>query len=124
MPAAPRVLAVDDDPVILEMLTAFLTPQGYQVLTAQNAGDAFMLVDVSPPDVVLLDIEMPGVDGVTTLRRLRAVHPELPIIMLTGSVDIGVGRETLQRGAFDYVGKPVDFDRLVRVIEAALAHRG
>lgn len=123
MPGAARVLAVDDDPIILEMLTEFLTSQGYEVLTAQNAGDAFMLLEVSPPDVVLLDIGMPGVDGMTALRRLRVVRPDLPIIMLTGSIDVDLGRDTLKRGAFDYVAKPVDFDRLSHVIEAALAHR-
>lgn len=59
MRRAARVLAVDDDPQILEMLTDFLTVHGYEVVTAENAGDAFMLLAVAPPDVVLLDIGMP-----------------------------------------------------------------
>ena len=123
MSRVTRVLAVDDDPMILEVLSGFLALQGYEVVTAQNAGDAFMLLEVSPPDVVLLDITMPGVDGVSALRRFRAIHPALPIIMLTASVDADVGRDALKRGAFDYVAKPVDFPHLLRVIAAALDHR-
>jgi CheY-like chemotaxis protein len=97
------VLAVDDDPMILELLTAVLTPRGYQVVTAQNGGEALMLLEASPVDVVLLDVAMPGVDGMSALRRIREVHPALPVIMLTGNVDAAVGRDSLQRGAFDYV---------------------
>jgi two-component system, NtrC family, response regulator AtoC len=117
-----RILAVDDDPLFLAMLTEVLGVLGYAVVTAQNAGDAFMLVAVAPPDVVLLDVGMPGIDGVTALRRIRARHPELPVIMCTANVD--VARDTLERAAFDYVAKPINFDRLAGVIEAALAHRG
>ena len=124
MPGAARVLAVDDDPHVLEMVSEFLTLQGYEVVTAQNAGDAFMLLEAAPPDVVLLDVVMPGVDGMTALRRIRQVHPELPVIMLTGSIDIELARNTLKRSAFDYVAKPFDMDHLVRVVEAAVAHRG
>jgi DNA-binding NtrC family response regulator len=117
-----RVLAVDDDPLVLEMLAGFLTSQGYEAVTAHTAGDAFRLIRVTPPHVILLDLAMPGVDGMTALRRICADHPEVPIIMLTGSIDLALAQETLKEGAFDYVAKPVDFDRLAQVIEAAVAH--
>lgn len=124
MSPVARVLAVDDDPMILELLGAVLTPRGYEIVTAQNGGDALALLESSPVDVVLLDVGMPGVDGMSTLRRIREVHPALPVIMLTGNVDPAVGRDSLQRGAFDYVTKPMDFDHLVRVLEAAVIQRG
>ena len=124
MPPIARVLAVDDDPMILELLTAVLTPRGYEVVTAQNGGDALLLLEASAVDVVLLDVGMPGVDGMSALRRIREVHPALPVIMLTGNVDAAVGRASLQGGAFDYVTKPVDFDHLVRVLEAAVVQQG
>ena len=124
MPRVARVLAVDDDPMILELLTEVLTPKGYEVVTAQNGGEALMLLEASAVDVVLLDVRMPGVDGMSALRRIRALQPALPVIMLTGNVDAAVGRATLQHGAFDYVTKPVDFDHLVRVLEAAVVQRG
>lgn len=119
---AHRILAVDDNAQFLEMLTEFLTVLGYEVITAPDAGNAFMVVAVAPPDVVLLDIGMPGVDGVTALRRIHARHPELPIIVCSANVDIA--RDALKSAAFDYVAKPVDFDHLAHVVEAAVAHRG
>lgn len=122
MPRA-RILAVDDDPQVLDTLTEFLTLHGYEVTTAQNGGDALMLLAVAPADVVLLDIAMPQVDGVTALRRIRIDHPELPVVMLTASPDLDMARRTLKQGAFDYVTKPIDFTHLARVIEAAVAHR-
>jgi two-component system response regulator AtoC len=118
---ARRILAVDDNAQFLEMMTHFLAAQGYEVMTAPDAGNAFMLVAVAPPDVVLLDVAMPEVDGVTALRRIRARHPEIPIIICSANVD--AARDTLKSAAFDYVSKPVDFDHLARVVEAAATHR-
>ena len=123
MPLSARLLAVDDEKEILDALTEFFTLRGYEVVTAQNAGDAFMLLAVAPPDVVLLDIGMPKIDGMTALRRIRASHPTLPVIMLTANVDLALARDTLKRGAFDYVAKPFDFEHLAHVVEAAVAHR-
>src|SRR5687768_7216369 len=124
MPRAARVLAVDDNPRILDILTEFLEARGYEVATAQNGGDAMMTLATSTFDVVLLDVRMPRVDGIAALRHIRTLHPELPVIMLTGNADIELARSMLKRGAFDYVAKPVDFDHLLRVIEAAAASRG
>jgi DNA-binding NtrC family response regulator len=123
MPGA-RVLAVDDEPEILETLTEFLELRGYEVVTAQSAGDALMILAATPPDVVLLDIGMPRVDGITVLRQIRASHPELAVIMLTANSDLALARDTLRHGAFDYVAKPFDFGHLAQVVEAAVAHRG
>lgn len=119
-----RVLAVDDEPEILATLTEFLQLRGYEVVTAQNAGDALMILAVTPPDVVLLDIGMPRVDGMTVLRQIRASYPELAVIMVTGNADLVLARDTLKHGAFDYVAKPFDFGHLAQVVEAAVAHRG
>jgi DNA-binding NtrC family response regulator len=123
MHRAARVLCVDDEKEILDALTEFLTLHGYEVVTAQNIGDAFMLLAVAPPDVVLLDIGMPRIDGMTALRRIRDSHRQLPVIMLTTNADLALARDTLRRGAFDYVAKPFDFDHLRQVIEAAVVGR-
>ena len=82
-----------------------------------------MLLSVASPDVVLLDIAMPRVDGVTVLRRIRMDHREIPVVMLTGNTDVSLARDTLKHGAFDYVTKPMDFSTLVTVIEAAVVRR-
>jgi DNA-binding response OmpR family regulator len=118
------VLAVDDDRMILELLTEFLVSEGHAVVTAQSASAALLLVARASPDVVLLDIKMAGVDGMTALRRIRSRHPTVPVIMLTANDDVDLARDTLKFGAFDYVAKPFDFGHLARVIEAAVAHRG
>ena len=124
MPGRPRVLAVDDDPQVLEMLAEFLTIQDYEAVTAQSAGDAFLCLEATPPDVVLLDFAMPDVDGVTALLHIRASYPELPVIMLTANIDLALARHTLKLGAFHYVAKPFDFGHLADAIRAALASRG
>lgn len=119
-----RVLVVDDEPMILEILTEFLASQGYEVVGTRGAADAFTMMEVSPPDVLLLDISMPLVDGVTVLRRVRALYPELRVVMVTANADEEVARDTLRRGAFDYVVKPFDFAHLARVVEAAVGQGG
>lgn len=119
-----RVLVVDDERMILEILTEFLASQGYEVVGTRGAADAFTMMEVSPPDVLLLDISMPLVDGVTVLRRVRALYPELRVVMVTANADEEVARDTLRRGAFDYVVKPFDFAHLARVVEAAVGQGG
>jgi DNA-binding response OmpR family regulator len=119
-----RVLVVDDEPIIVEMLTEVLAAQGYEVVGTQSAADAFTMMEVSPPDVLLLDISMPLVDGMTVLRRVRALYPAMAVIMVTANVDEEVAKDTLRRGAFDYVVKPFDFTHLVRVVEAAVGQGG
>jgi two-component system, NtrC family, response regulator AtoC len=124
MPRRARILTVDDEPEILSALTEFLTLQDYDAVAAQTAHETFTAVAVAPPDVVLLDINMPIVDGVRILRHLRMMYPQLPVVMVTGNADIEVAGDTLKLGAFDYVTEPFDFLYLARVIEAAVAHRG
>jgi len=121
MPLA-RVLAVDDEPEVLAMLTEILTIAGYEVLTAAAAADALTLVQAAAPDAILLDIGMPGMDGLTALQQLRALKPNVPVIMLTGNTDEQVGRTTLRWGAFDYIAKPFESEHLVGVVAAAIVH--
>lgn len=119
-----RVLVVDDEPLIVEILTDFLSAQGYEVVGAHGAADAFTMMEVSPPDVLLLDITLPLVDGMTVLRRVRALYPDLRVVMVTANADEEVARNALRRGAFDYVVKPFDFDYLARVVGAAVGQGG
>jgi DNA-binding response OmpR family regulator len=121
MPLA-RILVVDDEPQFLEMLTEVLTLAGYEVLTASAAADALILVQEVALDVIVLDIGMPEMDGVTALQRLKALKPNVPIIMLTANTDEQVGRTTLRWGAFDYIAKPFDSAHLVGVVAAAVVH--
>ena len=124
MPRVARALVIDDEPEFLEMLTELLTQAGYEVAAAAAAEDALTLVDEAAPDVILLDIAMPGMDGLTALQHLRALKPNVPVIMLTGNTDEQVGRTTLRCGAFDYIAKPFEATHLLGVVETAVQHRG
>jgi DNA-binding response OmpR family regulator len=123
MSEASRILVVDDEPAVAEVLLDFLAEAGYTVDVALTGRDALTLIERTPPDVVLLDIRMPDMDGVEVLRRIRAAHPALPVIMITASDDIGVARATLKMGALDYVSKPFDYGYLAQAVATACVYR-
>jgi CheY-like chemotaxis protein len=122
--ARGRVLIVDDEPVLADILSEHLMDRGYETEAAVGGEDALDIVAQRPPDVVLLDIAMPGIDGVTVLTRIQELAPSVPVIMVTGNGDEAIARETLRLGAFDYITKPVGFDRLDEVLSTAIALRG
>jgi len=120
-PGLGRILIVDDEQSVRDVLGEYFVEQGYSVETAGDGEEALALVQASAPDLVLLDVRMPGIDGVETLRRLRAIAKDLAVIMVTANEDIGLARDTLRLGALDYVAKPFDFAYLERAIMAGLA---
>ena len=85
-----------------------------------TATEAYRFAEAERPDAILLDIALPDAGGTHTLDRLRTLRPDVPIIMVTANADEDLARETLTRGAFDYVMKPLDMGRLGQVLEAAL----
>jgi DNA-binding NtrC family response regulator len=113
-----RILVVDDEPGLLDVLQEHLVNCRYHVETALNGEAALAAIARAHPDVVLLDLHMPGMDGLEVLRRIRTLAR---VIMVTANTDVPAARETPKSGTFDYVTKPIDFDHLDRVIEAALA---
>jgi CheY-like chemotaxis protein len=115
-----RVLVVDDDAELREILVEMLQLRGHTVVAVASAADAARAVAVHRPDVMLLDIYMPGLSGVDALPVLRAIAPDMRIIMVSGSSDEQAARRTLTYGAFDYIVKPVDLRRLTQVVETAL----
>jgi CheY-like chemotaxis protein len=118
-----RVLIVDDDREVAATLRDALTDAGYAVKVAVSGPEAVGLVTVFQPDVVLLDVTMPGMSGIEVLEHLRQGHPHVPVVMVTGNRDEDAARRTLVRGAFDYVPKPVELDVLERIVGAAVASR-
>ncbi len=116
----PRtILLVDDDALMRRSLAFHLEQAGYQVHTAANAEDGLSFVQHSPPDLVLLDIALPGMDGLDALRELKARH-DLPVIFITGrrrEFDEVVG---LELGADDYITKPFDVDVVLARVKAVL----
>ncbi|OLB04994.1 MAG: hypothetical protein AUH14_09785 [Candidatus Rokubacteria bacterium 13_2_20CM_69_15_1] len=116
-----RILIVDDDTSIVGLLQQFFESTGYHVEFALHGGDALTLIQHDPPDVVLLDIAMPGLDGVQVLQRILALEAAPPVIIVTGHEEGALSVQTRAMGAFDYITKPFDLSRLSRAVDAALA---
>ena len=116
-----RVLIIDDEADIAAMLVDSIEFLGYRARAAHNGLDGARLVEEFRPHVVLLDFLMPHMDGRHVLHYLKAMHPELPVVIISGTQDESVAREVLNDGAWDYVPKPVDLGYLARVIAAATA---
>ena len=107
------ILVVDDDPSVGEVINAFFSKlKGYTVYTTQDPEEVVDLVQKHDPQVVLLDIMMPGVHGVEVLRRIKQVSPDVKVIMITAMDDEAIAREAIEAGAVDYVTKPLDLDYL------------
>ncbi len=118
-----RVLVVDDDPSLTSVLKRGLAYEGFSVDTAASGEDALALARERLPDLVILDIMMPGLDGLEVLRRLRAADPRLPILMLTAKDAPADQVQGLTEGADDYVVKPFTFEVLVARIRALLRRK-
>ena len=114
-----RLLIVDDDPEVLTALATHFSPR-YEVMTAQHGPDALMIASYLRPDAVLVDVFMPGWDGVQVLRALRAMDGSVPVVMLTNANE-RLARDTVLMGAFDHVPKPFDIASLGGVVAAAVA---
>ena len=115
-----RILVVDDDESVVHLMQEYFVRAGYRVDFAQHGGDALTLVQHDPPDVVLLDITMPGMNGVEVLQRIVALHAALPVIIVTARSDQALAQQTRALGAFELVTKPFEFSHLAHVVTAAL----
>lgn len=114
------ILVIDDDSEIRYSLDRVLASRGYIVTTAASGEEGFEAVKASPPDVVFLDIRMGGMSGIETLQHLRGVAPKLPIILMTAYGTAQTAIEAMKFGAFDYVMKPFDPDRVLSLAEGAV----
>lgn len=118
-----RVLLVDDEVEFIEGLSQRLEVRGLKVTTATGGEEAVRIADRQEFDAIILDLAMPGMDGLETLRRIRANHPDAEIIMLTGHGSIKSGIQAIKLGAEDFLNKPVDIKLLLRKISEAKAKR-
>jgi len=119
----PRILVVDDEEGITEMLSDYLKVEQYDVATAQRGSEAIDRLTEIAPDAILLDVRMPGMDGIETLRRLRARDAQVPVLMITGNDDLTIAQQALSLGAFDHILKPIDLDYLGRAVAKMLGAR-
>jgi DNA-binding response OmpR family regulator len=116
-----KILVVDDELNVAQMLAEYLTEQGYQVATAHGGIEALTKIDLEKPQVILLDIRMPEMDGVEVLRRIRSFDTQVGILMISANDDVELAKQTIAMGAFDYTLKPVDFAYLSRAVDTMMA---
>lgn len=104
----PRILAIDDEPFIRMTFSAFLEDAGFRVLEAKDGREGISLFDQEKPDLVLCDLRMPEVDGLEVLNHIKKSHPEIPVVVVSGTGIIADAIEALRVGAWDYLIKPMD----------------
>ena len=117
------ILVVDDEKDIREALGGVLSDEGYEVVHAKSGEDAMAALGASQVDIVLLDIWMPGIDGVETLTRIKSDHPHIPVIMISGHGNIETAVKTTKLGAYDFIEKPLSLEKVVLAVEHALEQK-
>ncbi len=118
----PKILIIEDESAILRVLKKIISEESkdYEVDEAVNGLEGFEKIEKSDYDLVLCDIKMPKMDGVEVLERTQKIKPEIPFIMISGHGDLDTAVQTMRMGAFDYISKPPDLNRLLNAIRNAL----
>ncbi len=119
----PSILIVDDEPSILKSLSGLLADEGFEIETASNGYEALKIIDAESPDLVLLDIWMPGIDGIETLKEIKKNNPFIQVIIISGHGTIETAIKATKLGAFDLIEKPLSIDKVIVAINNALNFR-
>jgi UDP-3-O-acyl N-acetylglucosamine deacetylase len=118
-----KVLIVDDEEGVVQSVAGVLEDEGFQVATAKSGEEAIRAFQQEEPDVTLLDIWMPGMDGIEILKRLKWIAPDCQVIMISGHATISTAMTSVKLGAFDFIEKPLSLDVLLLTIRRALDHQ-
>ncbi len=121
--AAAKILVVDDDCTIRRNLVRFLQSEGYEALEAANGDEALTSFRAADPDAVLLDLKMPGRDGLEVLGELGPALADLPVIVVTAFGGSAAAIEAMRRGAYDYLSKPFDLDEVLLTLKRTATAR-
>lgn len=112
MSSKGRILIIDDEEDITEFLSTFFELKGYYPEVAHSGQEGLDKLKTFNPHIILLDVRMPKMDGIETLREIRKVDPDVGVIMVTAVQEVSIGREALKLGAADFVTKPIDLEYL------------
>ncbi len=118
-----EILLVDDEKAFVEVMTERLKRRGFHVRAAFGGEEALRKLEEKDSDVVILDVRMPEMDGLETLRAIKKVRPETEVILLTGHASVEAALDGMKHGANDYLIKPADFDQLLEKIRNACANK-
>jgi DNA-binding NtrC family response regulator len=124
MSSKVKILIVDDESVVRQAFVRILSGDRCIVEAVDNGADALQKMRQQPFDVVLLDLKMPGMDGMTVLRTIKENWPESEVIIVTGYAAVQTAKESVALGAFDYMAKPVGPDEVINATNEALLHKG
>jgi UDP-3-O-[3-hydroxymyristoyl] N-acetylglucosamine deacetylase len=116
-----KILVVDDELSIRRTLEGIFRDEGYSTLLAEDGETALRVISQTKPDLVVLDIWMPGMDGIETLRRIKQLYPDLPVVMVSGHATIATAVTATRLGASDFVEKPLDLHRIIQSVQTALS---
>lgn len=116
-----KILVVDDEPETCDLLKIFLTKRGHEVTTATRGDQAFEKIQQDRPQLILLDIRMPVMDGMELLKKVKALEPAPGIIMISAVQEESIADRTLREGADDYITKPIDLRDLESRVRATIA---
>ncbi|MBW1981005.1 MAG: sigma-54-dependent Fis family transcriptional regulator [Deltaproteobacteria bacterium] len=117
------IMIVDDEPSIRSSLAGVLEDEGYRVVASSNGAEALKSIEEQMPDLVLLDIWMPGMDGIETLKKIRSYYPGLQVVMISGHGTIETAVTATKLGAFDFIEKPLSLEKTLLSIQNALNFR-
>src|SRR5271168_4910724 len=118
-----HILIVDDEEAVCWVLERALTKEGHKVVVTASAEQAFTLVEKQRPDAIVLDVRLPGLDGLSALGKLRELSGDAPIIVVTAHGNLSTAVKAVEGGAFDYLAKPFDLDKALETIGRALQRR-
>ncbi len=124
MTARSRVLVIDDDSGVLELMEAYLSRQGFQVIGVPNGEDALGTLDDTQPDLIILDLVLPGMGGLDVLRQLKQALPRVPVVMFSGHPHTRTVVEAMRRGASDFLRKPFELEEFDLALQNVLGVRG
>ncbi|WP_339137300.1 MAG: response regulator [Candidatus Electrothrix sp. GW3-4] len=120
---ATKVLLVDDEEAFVQLLARRLATRGMKVAAVTCGEEAVAMVDKRIFDVAVIDLSMPGIDGIETLKQIKAKKPEIEVLMLTGHATVAGGIEAMKQGARDFLQKPVELEELLEKIKTARQSR-
>ena len=116
-----KILVVDDDPSVRRFMRRALQGAEYEIIEAEDGNEVARMLDEQRPDLVLLDMHMPRLDGIAALSEILDIAPTMPVIMVTGDGDMDRAKLAMERGARDYMTKPFDLQTLQTSVVALLA---